>query len=88
MTRLLLVAAALLASTALGSAESLVPGSDHNDREAQAAADRSVVTGTVTARGETRTSFGYPVRPADRAPTASAPASNADGTLVPGSDSF
>lgn len=100
MNRPLLAAAALLLSTGLASANDLVPGSDQGVREADAAANRSVIVGIGGARERTATAYGFPASRPDAARgteaaddqgtarTARTPAANLGGRLVPGSDSF
>lgn len=95
MTRTFLFAAAVLfASTGLGLAQGLVPGSDTGTRDQQSMADRSVLADRTT---DTGANYGYVVRrniAATSAPAVPAPApavvptTSPRGTLVPGSDSF
>ncbi|MBB3934207.1 hypothetical protein [Aureimonas phyllosphaerae] len=101
MSRILFSAtAALLLSAGFASAADLVPGSDLGVRQAQAAADHSVVTGTVKSRDRSETSYGYQsgrtVRsesfvPAERPEVRENARSQSfarGGAIVPGSDSF
>lgn len=101
MSRILLATAALLlASGGLASARDLVPGSDLAVREAQAAADHSVIAGAIAPRDGKGTLYGYqggrtvrfesyePSQQADERITPTANVSGFERAIVPGSDSF